>query len=385
MSSLIDPIDLTRALVRCPSVTPADEGALGVVETALRSLGFRIERMRFEEPGTAPVENIYARWGHGGRNFCFAGHTDVVPTGPLSDWTYPPFEGAVDGGLLWGRGAADMKGAIAAFIAAAQRCIVSGSAAAHSISLLITGDEEGVALNGTRKVLRRLSEKGERIDLCLVGEPSSVERLGDVIKVGRRGSMNCRLTVNGRQGHVAYPDRAANPVHALAAMTVALAEPLDDGFDHFQPSSLQATDLEVGNPAHNVIPQSARARFNVRFNPNWTGATLEKLLRERLDREAERFGVAYDLDVMVSGEAFLTRDEKFLALIDAAVAAHCGAAPEHSTTGGTSDARFIKDYAPVAELGLVNATIHQTNERASIGDILRLTEIYADIIARSFS
>ncbi|NWG71562.1 MAG: succinyl-diaminopimelate desuccinylase [Parvularculaceae bacterium] len=385
MPSLIDPIELTRALVRRPSVTPADEGALDVLEAALRGIGFQTERLRFEETGTPPVDNLYARLGAGGRHFCFAGHTDVVPTGPLDAWTHPPFAAAVEDGFVWGRGAADMKGAIAAFVAAAERASRSGAADGHSISLLITGDEEGVAINGTRKVLKALAARGVTIDRCLVGEPSSVARLGDVIKVGRRGSMNCRLAVQGRQGHVAYPDRAANPVHALAAMIGALAEPLDDGFEAFEASRLQATDLEVGNPAHNVIPATARARFNVRFNPNWTGASLEGHLRERLDREAARFAVAYGLDAVVSGEAFLTRDDAFLALLDAAVAAHCGSAPEHSTTGGTSDARFIKDYAPVAELGLVNATIHQANERAAVADILRLADIYAEILRRSFA
>jgi succinyl-diaminopimelate desuccinylase len=384
MIAAIDPIELTRALVRRPSVTPADEGALNVVAEALAPLGFKIERLRFEAAGTAPIDNLYARRGDGGRHFCFAGHTDVVPTGPESDWSAPPFGAALKDGFVWGRGSADMKGAIAAFIAAAERVISSGAAERHSISLLITGDEEGPAINGTKKVLAHLAARGEKIDGCLVGEPSSVARLGDTIKVGRRGSMNCRIEVIGKQGHVAYPDRAANPVHALGAMIGALTSPLDRGFEHFQPSSLQVTDLDVGNHAPNVIPASARARFNIRFNPNWTGATLEASLRERLDAVATKFGVAHALQVAVSGDVFLTRDENFLALIDGVIKARCGAAPNHSTTGGTSDARFIKDVAPVAELGLVNETIHQIDERASVADILLLANVYADILSRYF-
>ena len=380
----VDPIALAQALIRRPSVTPADEGALAVVEAVLHPLGFKIERMRFEDGASAPVENLFARWGDGGRHFCFAGHTDVVPPGPESDWTVPPFSGALKDGFIWGRGAADMKGAVAAFAAAAERVIVAGAARGHSVSLLITGDEEGPAINGTRKMLARLAEREEAIDVCVVGEPSSVERLGDTIKIGRRGSMNCRLTVTGKQGHVAYPDRAANPAHAIAAMISALTAPLDAGFDQFQPSSLQVTDLEIGNQAHNVIPAAARARFNVRFNPNWSGPTLEQCVRERLGKAAAAFGVRYEIDIVVSGEAFLTRDEAFLALIDEAITARCGAPPEHSTTGGTSDARFIKDFAPVAELGLINRTIHQVDERVSTGDVLQLADIYAEILTRFF-
>lgn len=378
--SRIDPIALTKALVERPSVTPVDAGALDLLEGVLRPLGFECARLTFEEPGEPPVENLYARRGSGAPHFCFAGHTDVVPPGPEIAWTSPPFSGDIRDGQLWGRGAADMKGAIAAFIAAADR-IISAGAATGTISLLITGDEEGPAVNGTRKVLSWLAERGEHIDHCLVGEPSGVAALGDTIKVGRRGSLNGWLTALGRQGHVAYPERAENPIPALMRLLEALSAPLDEGYARFQPSNLEITDLTVGNSAPNVIPQAARARFNVRFNPTWTGAALDEHLRARLDS----VGAPYELKTTVSGEAFLTEDRAFIDLLAGAVEKRAGRRPELSTTGGTSDARFIKDHAPVAELGLVGATIHQIDERASLADITMLADIYADILAAYFS
>ena len=387
--SEIDPLELARALIRRPSVTPADDGALDIDEAALAALGFSCTRLRFDDAGSAPVDNLYARHGAGAPNFCFAGHTDVVPPGDEASWSAPPFGAEVRDGLLWGRGAADMKSAIAAFIAAAGRFIERGGVAPDwiggSISLLITGDEEGVAINGTRKVLAWLKERGERIDHCLIGEPSSAQALGDMIKVGRRGSINCVLTVRGRQGHVAYPDRAQNPIPALLRKLLALSEaPLDSGYPPFQPSVLQITDIHVGNPAHNVIPASASARFNIRFNPNWTGASVEAWLRKRLDAIAAETGAGYELKALASGEAFLTSDEGFLELIAACVEKRLGRRPEFSTSGGTSDGRFIKDAAPVAELGLVGQTIHQVDERVAVADILTLTDIYADILAAYF-
>lgn len=381
----IDPIALAGALVRRPSVTPVDAGALDLLQETLESLGFKCERLLFEEPGEPPVDNLYARWGEAAPNFCFAGHTDVVPAGAEAAWTAPPFAAEIRDGVLWGRGAADMKGAIAAFAAAAGRAIAAG-AAKGSISLLITGDEEGPAINGTRKVLAWLEGRGEIIDHCLVGEPSSVEALGDMIKVGRRGSMNCWLTALGRQGHVAYPDRAENPIpHLLRLLDALTGEPLDGGYDRFQPSNLEITDITVGNPAHNVIPAAASARFNVRFNPEWTGVSLEAHLRARLDRAAGEAGARYELKAVCSGDAFLTEDESFIGLIADAVEARTGRRPVLSTSGGTSDARFIKDVAPVAEFGLVGATIHQIDERAPVADIRTLADIYADILAAYFS
>lgn len=384
-SLAVDPLTLARALVERPSITPSDMGALDLVEDAARSIGFETKRLRFSSPGAAPVDNLFARLGRARPVFGYAGHTDVVPPGPAEAWTRPPFAAVVEQGLLWGRGAADMKGGIAAFLSgvarAADRGVLKGS-----VSLLITGDEEGPALDGTRKILDWMRENGETLDHCLVGEPTSAERLGDMIKVGRRGSLNCVLTVTGTQGHVGYPERARNPVHAVARIVADLADrPLDDGFERFQPSGLQATDVTVGNPAGNVIPAAATARFNVRFNPAWTGARLEAALRKRIENLAAASGVAARLDCVVSGEAFLTRDRAFVALVADAVEAATGRRPEESTTGGTSDARFIKDMAPVVEFGLVGATIHQIDERVAIADIETLAETYAEILRRYFA
>lgn len=381
--AIIDPLELTRALIRKPSVTPKDEGALDLLEEKLKALGFRCLRMVFDEPGTDPVDNLYARWGSEEPVFCFAGHTDVVPAGDADDWSSPPFEPTDKDGAIYGRGAADMKGSIAAFAAAAERVIATGPKG--SIAFLITGDEEGPAFNGTKKMLRRLDESGERISHCLVGEPSSSEMLGDMIKVGRRGSMNCWLTVFGTQGHVAYPARAKNPIPALLKKLLTLSEtPLDDGYEKFQPSSLQITDIHVGNPASNVIPAKAAARFNVRFNPNWTGEKLEAYLRKTLDEAALAAGVRYELSAICSGGAFLTTDADFLDLVTRAIREKTGLEPDRSTTGGTSDARFIKEYAPVLEFGLVGKTIHKVDEHAAVSDILSLVDIYEDILIRYF-
>jgi succinyl-diaminopimelate desuccinylase len=379
--TMIDPVELARAMIRRPSVTPRDEGALDVLEAALTTIGFVCTRMVFAEEGGDPVDNLYARWGREGPVFAYAGHTDVVPPGPLPDWTRPPFDATVENGVLWGRGAADMKGGIAAFAAAAERAIARG--VRGSIAFIITGDEEGPAVNGTRRILDWMAANGERVDHCLVGEPSSNERLGDMIKVGRRGSMNCVLTVAGRQGHVAYPQRAQNPIPPLLKMLLALTEsPLDGGYEKFQPSSLQVTDVHAGNPAANVIPARASAKFNIRFNPAWTAASLEAELRRRIAAAAP--GVAHELAAVCSGEAFLTTDSAFLSLIEGAVRDRTGLTPERSTTGGTSDARFIKNIAPVCEFGLVGQSIHKIDEHASVADIEALTEIYELILERYF-
>jgi succinyl-diaminopimelate desuccinylase len=377
--ALIDPLDLARALIRCPSVTPVDAGALGVLQAALEALGFSCTRLPFEG-----VDNLYAEISAGKPHLCFAGHTDVVPAGDEAEWTSPPFAAEVKDGKLWGRGAADMKGAIAAFAAAAARSLKAGTVKG-TLSLLITGDEEGKGVNGTVRVLQWLRDNEIDIGHCLVGEPSNPDAIGDMIKVGRRGSINCWLTVVGKQGHVAYPHRADNPVPALARMISSLSEtPLDDGYERFQPSNLEVTDIHVGNPAHNVIPAKATARFNIRFNPTWTGVSIQEWLRERLDALARETGAKYKLDCVVSGEAFLTTDMKFLGLLSDCIEEKTGRRPEYSTSGGTSDARFIKDYAPVAEFGLVAATIHQIDEHAAVSDIHALTDIYEAIIAGYF-
>ncbi|MEO1241557.1 MAG: succinyl-diaminopimelate desuccinylase [Pseudomonadota bacterium] len=377
--SEIDPIILAQDLIRRRSVTPADEGALDVLSDILSQLGFECTRLKFED-----VDNLYARYGTAAPHFCFAGHTDVVPAGDEANWSSPPFEAAVKDSALWGRGAADMKGAIAAFAAAAARAIKAG-AVTGSLSFLITGDEEGPAVNGTRKMLAWLKEREIEIDHCLVGEPSNPEAMGDMIKVGRRGSINCWLTVTGVQGHVAYPHRADNPIPALLRKLLHLSEtPLDKGYERFQPSSLQVTDIHIGNPAHNVIPEKATARFNIRFNPNWTGASIEAWLREQLDNLASTLNATYHIDAVVSGEAFLTTDTTFLGLIADCVEEKTGRRPEFSTSGGTSDARFIKDHAPVAEFGLVGATMHKTDEHVAVADITLLSNIYEAILTQYF-
>jgi succinyl-diaminopimelate desuccinylase len=372
-----DPVALAKALIRCPSVTPEDNGALEVVAGALTPLGFACHRLRFEEPGTAPVDNLYARLGDGRPNLAFAGHTDVVPPGDLGAWMVHPFAGEVIDDVLYGRGAVDMKGAIACFIAAAAR-FLEGRRPAGSISLVVTGDEEGPAINGTRKVLAWLKQRGEQPDACLVGEPTNPTRLGEMIKIGRRGSLTGALEVAGIQGHAAYPERADNPIPRLLAMLQALSsEPLDGGSEHFQPSELVITSVDVGNPASNVIPGRARATFNVRFNDRHTARSLEARLRARLDAA----GGDYRLETSSNAEAFVTTPGAFTDLLEAVIERELEVVPELSTSGGTSDARFIKDVCPVVEFGLVGATIHQVDERVPLADLEALTRVYQALIA----
>ena len=379
--ALAHPLALARALIRCPSVTPEDAGALDVLEAALSSLGFACHRLPFEEPGTARVDNLYARRGDGRPNFCFAGHTDVVPTGERTAWTRDPFAAQVEDGVLYGRGASDMKGAIAAFVAALARfgeCGASGG----SISLLITGDEEGPAVNGTRKVLDWLAARGETLDVCLVGEPTNPDEVGEMVKIGRRGSLNGTLRVAGRQGHVAYPALADNPLPRLVALLDALlALELDAGTDHFQPSRLELTSVDVGNEATNVIPGAAAARFNVRFNDRHTGASLEHALRACLDAVGE----PYELSTELSGEAFVTPPGRLSAIVAESVTAVTGMTPALSTTGGTSDARFIKDHCPVAEFGLIGRTMHRSDECVPVDALERLADIYLGVLERFFA
>jgi succinyl-diaminopimelate desuccinylase len=379
----LDSLDLARRLIRCPSVTPAEGGALDLLQEALEGLGFRCRRLVFSEAGTPDVDNLYARLGAGGRNFCYAGHTDVVPPGDPAAWTHDPFAAELEDGWLYGRGAVDMKGAIAAYLAALSRFLEArGAEFGGSLSLLITGDEEGPAVNGTRKALAALARDGERLDACLVGEPTSAERLGDTVKIGRRGALNARLRVTGVQGHSAYAHLADNPVHRLLAMLTRLTgEPLCQGSDHFQPTSLQVTTVDVGNPATNVIPREATAGFDVRFSDRHTSATVERWLRERLDA----VGGDYELTVRVSGESFLSPPGPLSELIAGAVAEVTGRPPELGTTGGTSDARFIKDHAPVAELGLLNATAHKVDERVSLDDLESLGRIYQGVLDGYFA
>jgi len=366
-----DPIAVSRALIRCRSVTPKDDGALAVIEQALAPLGFNCHRLTFDEGGAEPVSNLYARLGEGSPHLCFAGHTDVVPPGDLDAWQVDPFSGEIVDGQLYGRGAVDMKGAVGCFIAAVTR-FVKAAGPAGSISLLITGDEEGPAVNGTVKVLDWLKARGEAIDACVVGEPTNPESLGQMIKIGRRGSFSGFLKVLGTQGHVAYPHRANNPITELAAMLRALSEPLDEGTEHFPPSMLVPTTFDVGNSATNVIPGEARANFNIRFNDLHTPETLKVWLHEKLDE----IGCDYELQTRCSGSAFITEPGELTTLMQAVVQDELGVTPELSTSGGTSDARFIKDVCPVIEFGLVGQTMHQVDERVDVADLEALTGVY---------
>ncbi|MEQ8814343.1 MAG: succinyl-diaminopimelate desuccinylase [Thalassobaculum sp.] len=379
-SAGLDPVEVAGRLIRCPSVTPAEGGAIAALEAILEPIGFACHRLRFETPGTDPIDNLYARFGTGGPHFCFAGHTDVVPVGDEAAWTVGPFEGAVRDGQLWGRGAADMKGGIAAFVAAAARVIGErGDALPGSISLLITGDEEGPAVNGTTRVLDWMEANGEIPDACVVGEPTNPAALGDMMKIGRRGSLTGRLTVHGTQGHVAYPHLAENPVHHLLRMLEPFAHgQLDEGTAHFPPTTLAVTSIDVGNPASNVIPARASAVFNIRFNDAHSSGSLERMLRASFDQK----GARYELATECSGESFVTEPGRLSDLVADAAEAVTGRRPALSTTGGTSDARFIKRLCPVVEFGLVGQTMHKVDERVAVDDLRALTDIYAAMLRR---
>lgn len=378
--ALEDPVALARALITCPSVTPADGGALDVLQAALETLGFTCTRLPFSEPGTPDIDNLYARRGTAAPNFCFAGHTDVVPVGNADNWTVEPFAGDVTDGKLLGRGAADMKGAIAAFVAAVARTVSDGAAAnAGSISLLITGDEEGPSINGTRKMLEWLTQQGEVLDACLVGEPTNPEILGEMAKIGRRGSLSGRLALRGIQGHAAYPQLANNPVPRLLQILSALNDwVLDEGTDYFQPSNLEITSVDVGNEAVNVIPSAATAQFNVRFNDRHTGDDLKIWIDEVCQAE----GADYVLSYEPSSEPFVTPPGPLSETLSDAIEEVTGRRPELSTTGGTSDARFIKDLCPVIEFGLMSKTMHKVDEATSLDDLENLTLIYAATLKR---
>lgn len=378
----IDPVELTQALIRRPSVTPENAGALEVLEDVLKPLGFACHRLPFSDEGTPDVDNLYARLGDGGPNLCFAGHTDVVPVGDEAAWTHPPFAAEIHDGVLYGRGAVDMKTAIACFVSATAKYLDGqDNAFQGSISYLITGDEEGPAINGTNKVLDWMVQQGETIDACIVGEPTNTDTLGETIKIGRRGSLNGFITQYGTQGHVAYPHHADNPVPKLVKLLRALdQDPLDDGTAHFQPSNLEITTVDVGNPATNVIPHSASAVFNVRFNDMHSSQSLIAHLRSLLNDNGDNF----DVEFQVSGESFLTPPGLLSDVMSASVTKITGLAPELSTSGGTSDARFIKDHCPVAEFGLMNATAHKVDERVGVEDIRKLADIYFEMITAYF-
>ena len=380
-----DPVAIARDLIRCPSVTPEEGGAIAYLQRVLGQAGFDVHRLMFTEPGYDNTENLYARIGTGSPNFVFAGHTDVVPPGDGTLWSYAPFAGEVSEEVLFGRGAVDMKGAIACMLAATIDYLSGRGTPKGSISFLITGDEEGVAVNGTIKLLKWAAERGEKFDHCVLGEPSNQEELGDCIKVGRRGSQSGTLYVEGRQGHVAYPHRASNPVPDISRLIVALAEePLDHGSAQFQPSNLEFTSVDVGNAASNVIPGRARAKFNVRFNDHFTQETLKKLIDERLAKAAGNRIRAHIVWEKSNSNVFLTKPGPFTDLAVAAIEEVTGRKPELSTTGGTSDARFIARYCPVIEFGLLGQTMHQVDERAAVSDIEKLAKIYRGILDRYF-
>ncbi len=380
-----DPAALAAALIRCPSVTPHEGGALTLLADVLAANGYTCKRAPFSEPGTPDVDNLYARIGSDGPNLCFAGHTDVVPPGDDKAWTHPPFGAVVVDGLLYGRGAVDMKGAIACFVAAAIRVERRGGRRG-AISFLITGDEEGPSINGTMKVLPWLAARGERLDACVVGEPSNPKALGDEIKIGRRGSVNAELIVHGKQGHAAYPHLADNPVPKLARIIDRLASiPLDHGTEHFERSSLQVTVISVPNTVTNVIPAEARARFNVRYNDLWNRPKVEAWVRQHCTDAAAEVGARFDLTFSGTGDVFRTKPGPLVDNMVEAVRAVTGRTPALTTGGGTSDARFIQAFCPVIEFGLVNETIHQVDERVAVADLLTLTRVYERFIEGYFA
>ena len=380
--AITDPIACAQALIKCASVTPKDEGALDLVEAWLSSMGFRTHRVSFEE-----VDNLYARLGEGNPHFSFAGHTDVVPPGDLSAWPHPPFDAVIEDGKLHGRGASDMKGAIAAFVAALARYLPAHALKDKgSISLLITGDEEAESINGTRKLLLWIKEKGETLEDCLVGEPSNPQEFGEAVKVGRRGSVNATLVVSGIQGHAANPHMAANPLPVLIRILDSLkSEPLDAGTEYFAPSNLEITSVDTGNDARNVIPAHARAYFNIRYNNSQNFEKLERFIKEHVDKHVENSICRAKLELDHSGECFMGVDGPLTTILENAIHQETGRKPARSTAGGTSDARFIKDYARTIEFGLTKETIHKVGEYATLEDIEKLTRIYERVLKDYFS
>jgi succinyl-diaminopimelate desuccinylase len=386
MTSPADPVAIARDLLRCPSVTPTEGGALSFLEATLKGAGFTVHRMTFSERGTADVENLYARIGTKAPHLMFAGHTDVVPPGDPKSWSHAPFSADIADGVLYGRGAVDMKGAIACKVAAALDHLAANDGKPKgSISFLITGDEEGIAINGSPKLLKWAAARGETFDHCVLGEPGNVDALGDTIKLGRRGSQNGVLIVTGKMGHVAYPHRADNPVRGLVKlMSAVMDEPLDQGSHKFDPSNLEFTSIDIGNPTVNLIPGEARARFNIRFNDCHDYTSLKALIEQRA-KKAAGDKVKWTIDWEPSNaDVFYTEPSPFTDVVVGAVAEVTGKTPKLSTSGGTSDARFIKDYCPVVEFGLVGQTMHAIDERVPVKDLQTLTAVYRKILDNYF-
>ena len=380
-----DPVTLLQQLVRCPSVTPHEAGALTTVQSWLDAAGFISSRMVFAAPNTPDIDNLFSRIGTSTPHLCFAGHTDVVPQGDETIWSQPPFAAEIKDGYIIGRGTTDMKGSVAAFAAAACDFVRENPGFKGSISFLITNDEEGPAINGTAKVLQWMKEYGHIPDHCLVGEPSCVDQLGDTIKIGRRGSLSFTVTCEGKQGHAAYPHKADNPIPKLARLIERLsATPLDNGNDHFDPSSLAFTSFDVGNPAGNVIPSKAVLKFNIRYSTEHNYDSLKALVNGHIEKLYAEMGGTWSVSFTEGAEAFITEPGSFVGLVQDAITDETGLTPKLSTSGGTSDARFIKDYCPVLEFGPTNATIHQTNERISIAELQATTRIYRRIIETYF-
>lgn len=391
---LTDPAEVLASLIRCPSVTPLEGGALSALETMLKPMGFSVERPVFSDDNTPDIENLYARASGNGPHLMFAGHTDVVPVGDEKAWTHPPFAAEIANGELYGRGAVDMKGGIACFISALARHTEKHGKPKGSVSFLITGDEEGPAINGSVKLLEWAAAKGEKWDASIVGEPTNPDAIGDMIKIGRRGSLSGTIIVYGKQGHAAYPQLADNPVRGIMQLIDALLTPaFDKGTKDFQPSNLEVTTVDVGNPAVNVIPARATASFNIRFNDTWTDETLQAEIHNRLDRAAKKTKLRAGRKTPVDYEiiwrenpchVFLTKDDRLIDTLSKSVKAVTGRTPGLSTTGGTSDARFIKDYCPVVEFGLVGQTMHMVDERVALSDLETLTQVYERFIADYF-
>jgi len=379
---MIDVITLTQSLIRCPSVTPEDAGAQDVLIKPLKEMGFEIFDLPFDGNGSYPVKNFFARRGKGAPHICYAGHADVVPAGDENAWTHPPFDAVIEDGIMYGRGTSDMKGGNAAFVAAISKFLETNKDFKGSISLLITGDEEADAVNGTVRVLEWMKENGHVPDMCIVGESSNIKELGEEIKIGRRGSLSGHLVVKGKQGHVAYPQFADNPLPRLAQMAVALsAYQFDEGTDHFPATNLEISSIDVGNKAGNVIPAEGRLDFNIRFNTYWTAESLDQKLREILN------GVSRDYTLSTGGNAhpFITEPGEWTQTVADIVQRHTNRTPKLSTSGGTSDARFIAAYCPVVEFGLTNETIHQVDECLAIADLEKLVTIYSDILTKILS
>ncbi len=381
----INELQLAKELIRFPSVTPVDAGIMSFLKKKLKQLGFKTKIIEFSENNSKPVKNLYARLGNKSPNFCYAGHLDVVPAGNLKDWTVNPFKPSIKKGHLIGRGANDMKSSIAAFVSAISNFIENNSNFSGSISLLITGDEEGAAINGTKKVVEYLKKRKEKIDFCLVGEPTNPSKLGEMIKIGRRGSMNGRLTITGVQGHVAYPHRANNPSTALVQILKLIKDiKFDQGTKDFQPTNLEITKININNTADNVIPGIATATFNIRFNNKHSSSSLKKKINKVIKKISAKNKSKYKIEYSVSGEAFLTNPNKTTFMIQDVIRKITKIKPKLSTTGGTSDARFIRKIAPCLEFGLVGKTMHKVDEAVSLSDLKKLTLIYSNILKNYF-